>query len=104
MRNCPYSAAPRVSVGRRAINGEALQHRTPSAEPLGCKASLGVRARLVVTPWVASERYEVISGHASGPGFSNPGAPRAITPHAGSDSVSAVLASSDRRSGHVDQP
>ena len=39
-------------------NWEALQHRTPSAEPLGGKASLGRRSRLAVVSRVLSERYD----------------------------------------------
>ena len=37
-------------------NWEALQHRTPSAEPLGYKPSSGGRVRLVVVSRVLSER------------------------------------------------
>ena len=40
---------------------EALQHRTPYDEPLGYKASLGGRARVVVVSRVLSERYVGLS-------------------------------------------
>ena len=93
-------------VGDEHNKWEALQHRTPSH-----RASLrGVferqKRRPVDVPRAAPDRSEVLSRarlavHSSS---NNLGTEQISPPHAGSDSVSAVLASSDRRSGHVDQP
>ena len=61
MRTCLYSAAPRGSRRQTSTIGRRCSRGPRPTEPLGCKASLGGRARLVVVSRVLSEGRVVLS-------------------------------------------